>query len=168
MLSSSWNELDKEIVSNCFRHCGFFRAKFREEPFEPEILFEIENELKSLEIDFNYIHPNFSFNDFLSVDNELQISEPLEEIVPLPLDIANDGEIEEINDIIDLSDNEVEEERSYERFEVLEFIQKIKKYGLNSKNEKVKLEILSSCNNLESSIFEAVNLNQKKITDYFS
>lgn len=159
--------MKQETVSNCFRHCGFFRAKCREEPEEIEIK---SNEYDELVSEFNLIHPNLSLNSYVEADGLLQVCEPLEEIFHAETltteEMVNEGEISEIED--DDNGELDEQQKVYARYEIVDFVQKIKIYGLNSKNEETKLEILSLCNRLETSLFNNLNLNQKKITDFFN
>ena len=165
MLCSAWNEVKKETISNCFRHCGFFQAKCLEEPLENEISCEF-NELKT---EFKLIHPDLDLSSYVEADNQLQTSEPFIENIPatrfLESEISTDiCEEDQTNDVE--GGNEIVER--YELFQIIDFLQKIKIFGLQSKNETSKLEILGLCNKLESSLTSHVAYKQLDITQFFN
>ena len=91
MCCSSWDDVKKETISNCFRHIGFFQAKCSTEPVENAEI----NELKELTTEFNQYFTELSFDEFVDVDNSLQICEHLQETI-LP---EFDKDLDEIVDI---------------------------------------------------------------------
>jgi hypothetical protein len=70
----AWNELNPRAISNCFRHCGFYKAKcVREEIIDPDY-----NEFNSLKSDFEIIIPKeekLDFERFVAICQNLCTSE---------------------------------------------------------------------------------------------
>ncbi|CAF1107016.1 unnamed protein product, partial [Brachionus calyciflorus] len=88
MLNSSWDdEIKPSVISNCFRHCGFFRTKCRQELLEFEDINELpgedcaDSELDLLSKEYNQNFTESKFDDFVEVDKYLCTSAPFNEMV---------------------------------------------------------------------------------------
>ena len=86
MAVSAWSDLSSTTISNCFRHCGFFKAKCLDETFDSGY-----DEYDVIRTQFNNIVPkeeNICFDAYVSCDENLAISEPLDIICNQQDDLA--------------------------------------------------------------------------------
>ena len=76
MLTNEWNNnISKDTISNCFRHCDFFRAKCSSESFEP-LLQEIysNDEFENISQFFSNLIPNVTLDDYIDCDTKIPVS----------------------------------------------------------------------------------------------
>ena len=148
MCCSSWDEIKKDTISNCFHHTGFFKAKCSEETLEK---FDSEDEHYKLSQEFNRIFPEF--DEYISIDNNWQLCAPLEEeFIPEDFNL-NKGPKD--NDIDDSEDTEeiVESEPKIQRFEIMKLINDCKKYALQNNCTKFTEDLLNCANKMEKCLF---------------
>ena len=107
----------------------------------------------------NQYFPELSFDEFVDVDNNLQICEQLQETI-LP-------EVEkDFDEIVDRDNPDEElpnETIKVERCEVMSLIEICKKYAVQNSSEKYTHELLKCTNNLEKCIFSEPSYNVQSL-----
>ncbi|CAF1128840.1 unnamed protein product [Brachionus calyciflorus] len=111
MLNSAWDqEVNPSVISNCFRHFGFFSAVLcRPEPIEYNEKI-VESEINSLSLEFSSHFLDSNFEIFVKIDKKLSTYNNLEEVLPTSsnLELLNTTEVES-------EDDEVEQEIELEK-----------------------------------------------------
>ena len=100
MLAHSWNEVSESAIINCFRKEGFKKGVSNEDD-EPFSAFKSSIE-QLRQRDENFIPNDFTYNDILTVDNDIAImgGAMTDEEIVLDLNEVAEEEVEE-------EDNEV-------------------------------------------------------------
>jgi hypothetical protein len=76
MAVSSWDHVSRSTIWNCFRHCGFFRAKCSMEEIDDGY-----NEFKQIETQYKAIvkDETIDFETYVSLDDNFSVALPLNE-----------------------------------------------------------------------------------------
>jgi hypothetical protein len=78
MAVSLWGDVTSKTISNCFRHCGFYRPKCSIEVIDNEY-----DEFKLIDEQFKRVvkEESVDLENFEVIDNNLSVSGPLNEII---------------------------------------------------------------------------------------
>ncbi|CAF0974008.1 unnamed protein product [Brachionus calyciflorus] len=156
MLTSAWNyDLKPEVISNCFRHCGFFNAKCRDEPVEHEDV--ISREMAEMRNTFSSFYKESTLDDFIELDSTLLTNEPLELLVD------NVSEIQEIlEDDKDDKDDEMVQLKKVKRSEALNAVEILKLFAVQGDGSD---ELLNLLNRVEDKVYQRkLSLVQKQLS----
>ena len=159
MAVSSWSYLSSSTISNCFRHCGFFKAKCLDETFDPD--YDEYNVLKS---QFNNIIPkeeNICFDTYVNCDEHLAVSEQLDMISNRELDVI------EPNEEFNIDDNSTDVVIKTELKTVTAYLQYIKLYALQRKDKQVSNDMVTMVNNLENFVYNEPREYKQTLLDYY-
>ena len=82
MVNSAWSDIASDAIVNTFRHCDFHKAiEFRN--IDVNCINEELPQLLELENEFYKMIPEIHSESFLNEDDNLRVSEPLPEEIPL-------------------------------------------------------------------------------------
>ena len=168
MAVASWEDVQVSTVSNCFRHCGFYKAKCLVEAIDAEY-----DEYKDIEAKFNSIIPKdeaICFDDYVNIDNHLSVSEPLNEnpttddnteINTAPANVDINGDLDEEN----TSDGA--EVRIINLQMTVAHLEELKLYALQRSNKEFSNKMLKLIIELENLVFiEPKNYVQTQLNFY--
>ena len=145
MAVSAWSDLSSTTISNCFRHCGFLKAKCLDEAFDHEY-----DEFNVIRGQFNNIVPkkeNICFDSYVNCDEHLSVSEPLDIISNTEL-----SEINELNEDIDNDDDSADLTDAFIKTDlktVTAYLDYIRLYALQRKEKTLSNDLVTMINNLE-------------------
>ncbi|CAF1057970.1 unnamed protein product [Brachionus calyciflorus] len=168
MLNSSWDEeLKPSVISNCFRHCGFFRAKCRQEPQDFDDIVELpfddsaESELELLDKEYNQNFAESKFDDFVDVDTFLITSAALDE--GINEDVSCNEDLDDPEDLE--TDQVLEEEIKISKSEAIRMINGLKLFSTQIGTKEESLELLEIIRKFERKLFVLkTNYVQTKLT----
>ena len=155
-LLNAWNNVKESAIQNCFRKAHFFKEKLIQttEIEHVDDSFEI---LKELGIDSS------SFEEFVSADDGIVTTEPLNDLTIEP----NDNSDTEIDSEIENSDSEDCNDLNVPSFvELFDSIEKIKLYVMQT---GISVDIVGQLEKFEDLVLEkrVKDKYQSKITDFF-
>jgi hypothetical protein len=162
MAYAAWNELNPTTITNCFRHCGFYKAKcIREEIIDPDY-----DEFNLLKSDFEIIVPKeekLDFEQFVAIYQNLCTSE-------LKI-IASSHTIDTCdNNSNDTNDSQEQNEEIEDRISVNEAVHcldKLKLYSLQLGNKDFYNSTLLLVNQLENKIFKEPKDYKQTCLDFY-
>ena len=162
MAYAAWNELNPTTITNCFRHCGFYKAKcIREEIIDPDY-----DEFNLLKSDFEIIVPKeekIDFEQFVAIDQNLYTSEL--KIISISHTIDTDD-----NNSNDTNDSEEQNEEIEDRIslnEAAHCLDKLKLYSLQRGNKDFSNSTLLLVNQLENKIFKEPKDYKQTCLDFY-
>ena len=159
MLTDAWESTKSDLISNCFRHVGFFKAKCSSESIEPaedllsETLIEQSNEFDSL-------GTTFAFDEYVMADQYVPTSEPLSEdpvLIKDSIQINADVEV--------LGQDEETDTKAYNRTDVLLSLDLLKSFAAQSFDSNYTQMCIRLINCVKKALIKnaSVKLIQKKL-----
>ena len=132
MLTDVWESTKSDLISNCFRHVGFFKAKCSSESIEPaedllsKTLIEQSNE-------FNSLGTTFAFDEYVMADQYVPTSGEDPDPQPLSEDPVLIGNSIQINADVEVLDQDKETDtKAYNRTDVLLSLDLLKSFAAQS------------------------------------
>ena len=158
MAVSSWGDVTSKTISNCFRHCGFYRSKCSIEVIDNEY-----DEFKLIDEQFKRVvkEESVDLETFVAIDNNLSVSGLLNEIIlPEPeveqVDINGDFDSAQENEVPIIHLKTINANLEYMRL-----------YALQRKDKKTCNDLLKLVNDMENVIFnEPRSFTQISIDNY--
>ena len=162
MAYAAWDELNPKTISNCFWHCGFYRAIcLREEVIDNEY-----NEFNLLKSNFENIvqkDENIDFEHYVQIDQNLFTTE---------FNMIHYSGAIEINDTNDPKDANNLEEQGEDDIEITlkeaaNYLDKLKSYSLQRQNKDFSKSLLQLVNQLENMIFTEPKDYKQTCLDFY-
>ena len=161
MLTDAWEATKSSLISNCFRHVGFFKAKCSTESTEPaESIDLVSKTLIEQSNEFDSLGTTLAFDEYVMADQHVPTSEPLSED---PVVIENSIQIDADAEVLD--QDEETDSKAYNRTDVLLSLDLLKSFAAQSFDSNYTQMCIGLINNVEKALIQnaPVKLVQRKL-----